>query len=536
MIYGYDPAIVVACGGDRRVIRQRRPRTQLPLAEVVNVGGLRLEWFRDRGEGNSVLQVLQAPLSDLFIAAPRSRTQIVSRGFLQEDLPTIMAITDPVADTQHATSWFKVPKSSNVAARLVQDFSYLSSLLDPNRCRPRFPQIHKLIVDVLRCDAIVLADFANWFYQIPITPAWGKFLQGRIAQRRGTFSCVQLRVMSMGLGVSVGIAHTLANVFATSSAEEAALRVCAAAWVDNLYGGGNVEQARSLAKAWEEAARCANAVWSEPPVVYEGECELLGLRFFLGEKRVTATEAMKEKIERNLQRLVGATLRELLGVVGLLLWLNFVVSRCPLAFAEDLLNWLRRVTRDLTALDFKTTLPAAVRDDIIRLSNFAIRASISLEDLTPPATPRLTLFSDAAAHALGAVYQNPDGVLSIRSWPADPTLHIFAKELLAHMFSLELVPRGIRAIGCGIDSTNTLSATRRGHSVNATVNFLLRRYYSYRNKRELHVSQAFIPSERNIADFPSRRLPLPPDSAAYFRSVPQTLPLPFFAVPPWAAQ
>lgn len=535
MIYGYDPAIVVASGRHRRVIRQRRPRTQLPLAPIVNVGGLRLEWFQGRGDADEVLQLLRSPLDDILTDTPRPTPQHVSRGFLEQDLAQIYAITDRVATTNHATAWFKVAKSSNLAARLVQDFSDLSSLLDLTRCRPRFPQIHQLIVEVLSCEAVTLGDFANWFYQIAISPQWGKYLQARIARARGEFVCVQLRVLSMGLGVSVFVAHTLAETFATESALEAALRVWASAWVDNLVGGGGRDQAYALRDVWVQAARDANIAWSEPPTVHEEECELLGLRFLLREKRVTTTETVKNKLRRNLESLNGpTTLRELLGVVGLILWVNFVVVRCPLAFAENLLTWLRRATGDLSELDTRMSLAAPVRDDITRMTNYALRVSTSLQDLTPPATAQLTLFSDASSQALAAVYRHENATFSIRSWPSDPHLTIFAKELCAHLFSIELVPRGIRAIGCGIDSTNTLSAIRRGHSSSPAVNFLLRLYYVLLELQNLHVSTAFIPSQRNLADYPSRLAPLPANADAFFQHAPPTTPLPFFAVPPWA--
>jgi len=338
----------------------------------------------------------------------------------------------------------------------------------------------------------------------------------------------------MGLGVSVYVAHTLATTFAKSSAQEAALSVWTSAWVDNLVGGGSLAQARTLADVWRQAAREANIAFSEEPTVYDDECELLGLRFLLRAKRVTATVSIKAKLERNAERLDGATLRELLGVVGLILWFNFVVSRCPLSFAESLLEWLRQVSRDLSQIDSVLPLPAPVRDDILRPTGLALRASLSLEDLTPPATSELTLFSDASSHALAAVYRHRNGMFSIRSWPSDGDLHIFAKELLAHLLSLELVPRSLRAVGAGIDNTNVLSAIRRWHSSNPVVNYLLRRYYVYKESRDLHVSSAFVPTDRNLADFPSRHLALPQHAADFFALAPPTVPLPFFAVPPWA--
>jgi len=503
------------------------------LAPLANVGGLNLNWFKCLQSCRTVFALLDNSLAALFTSPPQTGPQPVSRGFRQADLPTVLAVSRRVPTTQYAVKWFKVPKASGTASRLVQNFSALSAILDLSAAKPDFPHIHTLMLSILSASAVALADFANWFYQIPIPENWSKYLQGKIACSRGHFICVALRVLSMGLGVSVFIAHTLAKAFAIHAAF-AFSSVFKTAWVDNLIAAGSTEDVTAVSEAWTNAATAANIAWSEKPKVYTDECEILGLRFNLAHKHVTATEKTKEKLRRNLERLDG-TLRDLLGVVGLLLWLNFVICRCPLAFAESLLSWLRVMASDLSRLDLPVHLPVSAREDIDRLTNLALSARLSLDDLTVPSTSALTLFSDAASAALGAVMRTADG-FSVRSWPADPALHIFAKEMLAHIFSLQLVPRGIHAVGVGIDSTNVLSAIRRGHSSSYVVNQMLRSYFIYREQRNLHVSSAFVPSARNLADFPSRGRALPPNAIDFFDSAPPTVPLPFFAVPPWSAR
>ena len=132
--------------------------------------------------------------------------------------------------------------------------------------------------------------------------------------------------------------------------------------------------------------------------------------------------------------------------------------------------------------------------------------------------------------ALAAVFREGE-TLSIRSWPADPRMSIFAHELFAHILSLSLVPLEIRTVGVAIDNLNALSSITKGHSSSSEVNTLLRHYFRLRQLRVLNVSATYVPSRRMLADFPSRQAPLPHDAMSYFASAPVPSPLPFFRAP-----
>ena len=144
----------------------------------------------------------------------------------------------------------------------------------------------------------------------------------------------------------------------------------------------------------------------------------------------------------------------------------------------------------------------------------------------------MTLWSDASDVALAAVFCNNGSDVSVKAWPADVNMHIFAREFLAHRFSLELVPRSLRSIGAGLDNTNCLSAIRRGHSASGLINGFLRNYFAYLESRGLRVASGFVPTNRQLADFPSRRQPLPHDFREYINEAPAVSFPPHFRVPP----
>lgn len=538
MNYGYEPTLVIqTAGSPPQTIRPRTlHRCCLPLAALANVGGVLLDFFADLPEASQALSLLRTPFEALLTRTP-PRSRLVSRHFTHDDLQVILAVARriPKVTAAHVSRWFKVPKASGTHARLVQNLHLLSTGLNTSNFRTPFSHIHAIARQLLASDAVVLADFANWFYQIPITESWSKFFQANIAVGRGAFVSVELQVLSMGLAISVFIAHCLALAFVRPAARLVSADVFSDAWVDNLVGGGSVQHAQALSRSLERLASEAHVAWSSPPTVHTESFVFLGLKFDLQRKTVGPTADTISKLHRNLERLQRASLRDLLSVVGMLVWLNFVVVRCPMAFLESLLDWLRRAATRMDELDRPARFPEAVHADIVRFTHWTCEASLSLSDLDPPSCRELTLFSDASNIALGAVYREGKH-LTVRSWPADESLIIYVRELLAHVRGIQMVPRNISAVGAGLDNTNALAALRRGHSVNAIVNQLLRFYYAHLEHRGLHVSTCFVPTVGMLADFPSRSLPLPSNALDYFRQHSPLWPLPFFRLPPWITE
>ena len=119
-----------------------------------------------------------------------------SRGFLPEDLLQIAKVTresrgGPAAGNAR---WFKVPKASGEDARLVQGLGRLSAALKAPRTK--FTRLHELVANILARKIAMQADLKNWFYQIAVNPAWGKWLRAKIVAGRGKFKEVELTVLS----------------------------------------------------------------------------------------------------------------------------------------------------------------------------------------------------------------------------------------------------------------------------------------------------------------------------------------------------
>jgi hypothetical protein len=209
--------------------------------------------------------------------------------------------------------------------------------------------------------AVLLADFRNWFYQIPLPLAWRKWFRARVVCGRGAFFDVELFVLSMGFALSVFIAHSLALAVARRAAETTA--VDHDAWVDNLVWAGPPANLRRTAAELERLRGSA------APALHEDTFEFLGLEFSLRKKVVVPSAALRGKIAAGCADIVAQpSLRPALSVIGLLCWVNWAVARCPLAFAPALLSWLRAACRDLSALDVVVPLPPAVVEDVLRLA------------------------------------------------------------------------------------------------------------------------------------------------------------------------
>ena len=128
---------------------------------------------------------------------------------------------------------------------------------------------------------MLLADFRNWFYQLRILNAeWKQWLQAVIKRRRDTVR-VELDVLSMGLSLSVFIAHCLARHFARRHSRSI---LVSDAWVvagsllevSCFWAGSLVEMQRVKAEVIQQAVYL-NVEFSEPPQIYTTTFTFLGL-------------------------------------------------------------------------------------------------------------------------------------------------------------------------------------------------------------------------------------------------------------------
>ncbi len=139
------------------------------------------------------------------------------------------------------------------------------------------------------------------------------------------------------------------------------------AWVDNLVWLGSVQDLRAIMAELERLMIELNFAWSENPKLHVDSFVFVGLLFDLKKRCATTTGETNERMVKHL-RVLGEemTLRAALSIVGLVLWTNWALTRCPLAFLENLLSWLRTVCSEdsLRSLDDSLLIPVAVRLDL----------------------------------------------------------------------------------------------------------------------------------------------------------------------------
>jgi hypothetical protein len=377
----------------------------------------------------------------------------------------------------------------------------------------------------------LLGDLKNWFYQIKTPRRWWRWFAVRVAAGRGRFEVRTLRVLSMGLALSVFIAHSFALEIARRAAHDQN-RVAFDAWVDNLIWLADVpEDLDSVTTRLAALSSQLQFVGSMPPVRAQ-EFVFVGIHFDLKTGTAKVPTPVGDRLRANLNRLnARLTLRDVLSVIGLLLFFNFAVTRCPMAFLENLLSFLRqsarKVLHTVSLLDESVDIPTSIVEDIAILTDETLNAKLTLEELDRPFERDITLFSDASNAALAAVFRQGH-VLTITAWEADPSLQIFAKEALALLLGLSVVPRLPPSIGAGIDNANLAAALRKGHSRSPDVNRILRHIFRLLARQKTCLWTALVSSEEMLADFPSRGRPLPSNALEYF-----TVDAPLLQVPFW---
>jgi hypothetical protein len=198
------------------------------------------------------------------------------------------------------------------------------------------------------------------------------------------------------------------------------------------------------------------------PTIHTSSVDFLGLAFDLATGLASIGPDLQRKLfESEHLSTTGLSLRNALCAVGCAIYANWVVGRFPLAFFERLLAWLSAAVTSIDELDFNVQLPPAALSELVELSQRTAFATLSRADLHYHTPASINLFSDASDGALAAVYVNGSNVTTA-AWTCDRTLSIFAKEALATLMSITLVPRGVSDISCAIDNQGWIWALLKG--------------------------------------------------------------------------
>ena len=165
---GYEPVMIFEDSqGEEIRVRPARSICLFPLAPIRNPPYI-----------PRVFEIFDAPFETLLNRQPNPlpRKTAVCREFSAMDTSEIRNLTVPAADVGgklFLSRWFKVSKSDNATARLVQALGELSDCLDPPRVP--FTKLPFLMVKILRARRAATGDLKNWFYQIPIPLEWRRW-------------------------------------------------------------------------------------------------------------------------------------------------------------------------------------------------------------------------------------------------------------------------------------------------------------------------------------------------------------------------
>lgn len=282
-------------------------------------------------------------------------------------------------------------------------------------------------------------------------------------------------------------------------------------WIDNIQICGSQDRVQQVISDIRHRAAQANYTFNDDAALSH-EYVNLGVRF----NHLRHTVSLADK---NVSKLKGLsnepTIGDLESHIGRLWFASAVlgISIQPYYwFLKILRRRLSLVNNSKMSIDDKADLSAAA---ISQLRAWTSIASIN-EPRSPPlpstAPSTFTLFVDATLVGWGAVLINNATVqvyVAGSRWRYQPA-NINSSETKGVVAALHVFDDHIKdaIVDVNIDNTSALAGVKRGYSKTFSVNDALRNLHS--SARELRY--AYVQSAKNLADKPSRVLPILPTS------------------------
>jgi hypothetical protein len=389
--------------------------------------------------------------------------------------------------------------------RLITDVPHLNKSIK-GKVRAALPKITKMYRQLLSTSWIVSADFACFYFQLPLHKRKGSAYTFRHKGR-----LYRWKVVPMGAGWSCKAAQEVAAAFCSKVAAIAGCAVWYTTYIDNLYWGCNSEaDALRIRQAVEELATQIRAKFT---MEHWQRGTVLGVTIDLIEKVVTVLDAFYAKHSQVWSR-PPDNLQEMYRWTGVLIRAHYVL-RGQLASISRLLGTLSSSARLRAAgREEDWVCTQEIREAIQeaqQITKKGTRANVSQDD--PLGEVDLLVYSDAAEWGAGAVCITESRIWTHSiPWSEDESYQAdwaqVDREARAATNILRRVTReGLAEPGhilLAVDAGVLVFAEKRGHSLNSRVREFVE------TARSLKVRTFHVRSKKNIADAPSRgKEPLP---------------------------
>ncbi|CUI11119.1 unnamed protein product [Bodo saltans] len=375
------------------------------------------------------------------------------------------------------------------------------------------PQIEDIRELVLAADEISVADLKCYYYQLELSEQVRNCYGIQIGRKY-----YRLKRLPMGASISVYVAHTISQ-FIHRGLLPGGTRLLT--YIDNWYAAGNMTKMYSRAPAILSENLVGTAV-----TILGLDVDTVHKTIQLGKKYARHVDFLQKAMSRDL------THTEMWKVLGVVMRYILVASR-PLHDKYFMLCMIRRASRNL-ALDETGDLwdkpihcSPKEKAELSALVNEACQMKkYKIVDPRAPKEPTV-IFTDASAKSWGVVRIE------------NSTLHVSSgalREMPIHEGEAQAVLEGLEechdsnAIAIIVDNSIVAQAITKGHSSNKAVNTLC----GVIAKWPVRIAVAWIPSEENWADGPSRSKPvrLAEISSLQFQPAKQWLSVCIAASPP----
>jgi hypothetical protein len=388
---------------------------------------------------------------------------------------------------------FKVEKGEG-KSRLIGDCRELNSLV-PSPPKFRLPNIRFILNEIIRGQYMAQVDARSYFYQFPL----GKYAKRRflsaLKTKKNEGSRVQWQVMPMGFSWAPIIAQTTSTAL-LETVLSGRPEVAGMCWVDNFVIWGNsAESVNGALRALLELFRQVNLETKDPEWASQRQ-QVLGVEIDLASHQAYFTAEDRERVIARIKK-SACTPRSLLRALGTLIWANETISPRPLCHLGEVWSVLSKGMREWQQSKQWDVVDARLRPYISLLQEEIVEEYASVMEVEECDYPKqnVVVFSDASNVGLGWVKGEN---WSRQRVPMELIgASIYIKELLALVQGAEVDARLIT------DNRAVMMAILKGHSSSPGGNLLLSRMVGkWEQGKGTYI--AWIPSENNLADGPSR--------------------------------
>lgn len=471
-------------------------RNRLDYIKVINLAfsigqdiGEILDWVRT----DKLMKLLLLNQTDI---VDRDRKVRISRHLLDEwnMLEEAGVIVKSAHQCKSTISLFKVPKKGGTS-RLIADCRPINRRAE-GRLKMCLPDIRDVLDEVARRKYKVQFDGKSYFYQFGLEGGAHLAFPISIGGKRGDFEKGFLKVLPMGFTLAPAIAQAVSEVVCEKIRKDVP-EVYVEAWIDNFV------LASDDRKLLEKAVQLFLVTCKEISLELKSEKEEISMTIDLlgvsiGDGVIHITREDDQKLEKLKEKaLTQKTNRDYYEIVGMLMWLNHVIIRKPLACWEDILVEMGKVGRAIAnGSQWDAERVSGGENEEKRLLNIIAEARgfIRVIHRKCKSMAPKKVFTDATPTAAG--WQGPDWGIAANHIN-DRSIQIYLSEFLA--LATALFNDEGEFLFC--DNKAVVAAMKKGVSRSLSANMVIRKLCE---KQKGEKCLQWIPSKMNRADGLSR--------------------------------